>query len=508
MTDKGSSLGILFFQNVSDCSLSFEIVTIEKQEVWGAEGILPPRDSSIVWCRVWPPVVSPGQRGELKCYASDNVLFSASAEIAYQRKGAEEKTFWKLFERPATLQWKGITFCESPKVIWFGLTSSKKEERVLSSIELDGSEKLEKCLASTDLLLGPGKTLIVGIPISKEMKQGQDVFLTCRADDGEIIAARVRADFCFPISDLREGTNNDLNTNEDHFWSVWGSQRETSVKTETHLCLLGCPAHAHGSETEATLKLGRIYGEQRASSQGNAIGYVFVCKAQQDDFVAMCTPLADGVLTNPLESFSPVNRPHPNRTNVLVDSLLPLSAPAPWYALIAMHPDGRFSHLRGRAPSSEEIEYIVWRSIGGGAKGLVYREEKGRQYLPPSVIGNVNHEVAKCLPQLRYAIQVASQDVSDGRARADILQAGFEELFIIFSNNTIAYSPEPLTPTSVEWLTNLEVDLPIPSGYEPLGEPSGNSSARLLRTEAGFKVSVDSMKYSGIVRVKLQRQGS
>jgi len=97
-------------------------------------------------------------------------------------------------------------------------------------------------------------------------------------------------------------------------------------------------------------------------------------------------------------------------------------------------------------------------------------------------------------------------DISGGQARADILQAGFEELFVILTNNTICYSPEPLTPTSVEWLTDLEIDLPITSGLEPLGSPTGSLSARLSKTETGFRLNVDSLKYSGIVRLKLQRE--
>jgi len=232
-----------------------------------------------------------------------------------------------------------------------------------------------------------------------------------------------------------------------------------------------------------------------------------VCKAAQEECLGIFTPLADGVLTNPVVSFPKENGgAQADYSPSLPDVILTHSVPSPWFALIGTHPDERIPHLQERPPTRLEVEYLIWLSIGRGAKGLVFRDTESDRLR--RMLAACTGKVRQYLPELRYAIPVDSKDIARGKAHIAVLQAGHEQLIVIVTNNTVRYSPIPLTPASVEMLSDVHVDVHIPEGLQVAHGLHGSEEERPDSTGGEFSFTIDRFCHYHVCTIELERRGS
>ena len=133
--------------------------------------------------------------------------------------------------------------------------------------------------------------------------EGEDVFVIVETENGNSIAARVRAVSRFPISAIKLDEQESLALDEERFWKMWGTYQMSALTVPSYVCLMGCPSHRHGTEQEALAKLQDNYLLQRNSLHGSGLGYVFVCKSAQFQALEKFGSIVDGLLTNPLEGF-------------------------------------------------------------------------------------------------------------------------------------------------------------------------------------------------------------
>lgn len=152
-----------------------------------------------------------------------------------------------------------------------------------------------------------------------------------------------------------------------------------------------------------------------------------------------------------------------NRSGIIARHAFRSAVPSPWYAVITAATNNRTMHHRTRRPTHDEVRHLVWECIGSGAKGLFYRGTEAD--FKAAGVRTINQDVREYLPELAYAIPVESRDIADGKAHLGVLQAGYTELIVILTTNTLCYADKPGTPTTIELLRNLKAEFPIPAGF-------------------------------------------
>ena len=239
-------------------------------------------------------------------------------------------------------------------------------------------------------------------------------------------------------------------------------------------------------------------------SAPNALGFIHVCKVDQEQGLAYFSPLVDGAVTLSLEQATgdTTGGSICQQSALWSEKALFYSCPRLWYAVVNAGIDNRFYHLRGRRPSVNEVEHFVWTVLGSGAKGLLYRGTADD--FSESQIARVNMEVVGLLPQLRYAIPVECRMIERGRVRLAVLQAGFEEMIVILTNNTMNCFPNSVSPGTVELLRDVRVQIPIPSACD-----IQNASANVEKTKGGsYDLIVRRMRHVYVERIRLMSSTS
>jgi hypothetical protein len=229
------------------------------------------------------------------------------------------------------------------------------------------------------------------------------------------------------------------------------------------------------------------------------------CKSIQEDGLAVYAPLVDAILTNPQQSLREAGEEAgTTRSYRLAEVAYRSTSPGPWYALISTAPDpivrhGLY-HIRDRAPTPGEVEHLIWESIANGAKGLCYSGSVAD--LQNADIGEINQRVGRFLPGLRYAIPVESREISDRKAQLSVLQAATKELIVIVTNNTLAFIPGPGTPSTVELLPNVRVELRIPPDLQVDSQTEGYETT----DEGTCSFTIPRLRYVDVRRVTLRRK--
>ena len=487
----------------SEADVEIQKIRLKGRTIWSGEGDRFPDFPDLAWCQLWPTRLRSGNRCELKLLPRMPLPRDATVEIVYRAEAETEESIVEILPKPSALQWKGITFADRLRTIWFALQRDTNTEARLTSILINGLESLDAVISESSLPCGEKSIRVVGVRLERMLERGDDVYIVCKTDDGECAAARVRADDLFPMDEVGGRFLPEVGLDGGQFWSFWAPGELREDKGLSYVCLMGCPAHRHGTREEALLRIRERYLSFRRSGLSKAIGYVFVCKTQQDETLALFSPLADAVLTNPLEILpDEISTSRYRRSSELIELIYRCVSPSPWYALISTHQDKRFRQFRDRPATKDEVEHLVWLSIGGGAKGLIYRD-KGPENYRGARLGRINAKVRKLLPRLRYAIPVVPTDVCDGKAHLAVLQAGVEELIVIVTNNTLHCIGPELSSTSLQLLRELRVEVPIPRGTK-VKKPHDNNSLENEFVESGiYSFVIDCLRYVHVSRIKL-----
>jgi len=338
---------------------------------------------------------------------------------------------------------------------------------------------------------------MVSLTFEEPFVIGKDVFVAVRFDNGTSLVGRVRAESEFPIRDRSGTTPGSLNLDSSPFWDETYAPVGSHF---THCLLMDCVTHKHGTIQQAFSKLGTLYYDHRQNHEA-PLAFDYVCETSRELGLGIFQVPVDAVMT---QAYPPIPMTDWKSSLGLssFESTLYLTAPKPWYALITAFPDRRFRTWKRRCPSFDEIEHQVWTAIGHGAKGLLYWGTV--EQIGDSEVGDVNKELRNFLPELRYALPVSLTDVADAKVRCCVLQAGLKELIIVLINRTLAYTNEPMSPTSVEMIREVEVELPVPPGFVPKETPQ-SGEIQWIPGDRIVRLGIPRLRHVHVTRVELQR---
>ena len=387
-----------------------------------------------------------------------------------------------------SLKWIGISFNRSLDTVSLGLKSEAKESDRITEILINGRNIPRKAFAKQATLTG-GTAHIITMKVEEKLARGDDVFVICKTARGQEIRAGVRAFAHFPI--LREETLSQCGLSG----GALGEQALPHPLPQLRL-IMGCLSHKHGTFSEAGHELARRYSESRKEFPRRQC-VISICKHLQKEALSVFSPLADSVVTNPMVE---TKQEHEQVSGTLGMFISECCAPTPWLALITTEADKRFPSLKGRTPTFVEVEWLVWRSIGDGCKGIVYRGES--LTLEKRDFQGLQHRIAKIAPLLIVSIPIHSAEIHGGKAHLSVLQAANEELIVILTNNTLAFSKDPLLPPSVELLQGIQVEIPVPEGLAVRG--SLTSADRLNEKGRSYSYHIDCLRYVEVDRIELE----
>ncbi|MCY2951746.1 MAG: hypothetical protein NTU53_07180 [Planctomycetota bacterium] len=139
--------------------------------------------------------------------------------------------------------------------------------------------------------------------------------------------------------------------------------------------LMACPTHAHGTYDEAEEKLrGRVERHQGGPSS------IYICRSQQIEAVRRFGFLVDRVVLNPYVLFvsqKPAEQElyWPKVDHPVINSCRALRYESQDRQLLAtLDLTGEAMLFESRAPTFEEIEWMVMAALGSGYQGIIWRE--------------------------------------------------------------------------------------------------------------------------------------
>ena len=289
----------VMLRNQSSSTIQIIKVAVRNNEVWPARPTSFSQNCPIEWCQVWPHRLRHSEQCEVKMMPTESEIASCSLEIHYKHRDYFGCARVNL-QRTSSLYWQGIRFDATLTTVWCGARYLGKQQTRISRFIVNGLE----CKEINGLrILRPGKVSVFGAPLPGNACEGEDVFVIVETENGNSIAARVRAVSRFPISAIKLDEQESLALDEERFWKMWGTYQMSALTVPSYVCLMGCPSHRHGTEQEALAKLQDNYLLQRNSLHGSGLGYVFVCKSAQFQALEKFGSIVDGLLTNPLEGF-------------------------------------------------------------------------------------------------------------------------------------------------------------------------------------------------------------
>jgi hypothetical protein len=469
-------------------------VEYRKTQIWSENGCLPDLGSGVVWCQVWPNHLEPGAWGEIKFSVSSGVPPPAAVQISCALAGESQSLVASLPDRPSHLEWQAITFTPDLRRMWFGIRSRAASQSRLTSIRVNGEERIGEAVGCVDLR--PESVTVVGIPLIADCSPGDDVFLIVRDDRDECAVARVRVNNRFPIFAWTESPAG-LDLDPTPFFA------ENDATPISYSQLMSCVTHNHGTYAEAALKLAGKYASLRKQST-STLGCIYLCYFRWQDGLTVFPPLVDLAITYPVQGLPHEGNPESVKSeNTFASTAFRGSAPGGWIAYMSVTPINEAAHLRQRAPSREELMYMIWECIGYGARGVLYGGSE--EQLRAADIGIINREIRDFLPSLTYAIPTESLELAEGKARVAVLQAGLDELIVIVINNAMTYSTEVGSPSLYQLLRDLRVEIEIPPGLMVDDTRQGCEPVEVGEHGQTCAFSIERLKREYVTRIGLRK---
>ncbi len=264
------------------------------------------------------------------------------------------------------------------------------------------------------------------------------------------------------------------------FWVI----HESQAGAKSSGMLMGCPAHKHGTPDEAFERLEDIL-KARPSHQ---LSSIWVCRANQTEILKRFAPLIDQVFINPFVHLSdqgPASEDFmwPNFKHPVVNRLREIRANGGEKRLLACVNLRGETSLFGKRPASfEEIEWMIFATIGANFQGLVWR-------------GNLNRiPWARRLRRFADNLKRYADDLGTARPVGWVKPIGSQPVSAICSEKTlfvVLLNPHYMTldrqqavrlPLKLSAAQDAEVEISPPEGVTITSvESLGSRAPRLYR---------------------------
>lgn len=234
----------------SDNALEVTRVDVDGVSVWENGTAAYAESPSIVWLEI----VSIQNQGNKLVFLSilprEQALLLNSVVKVFYRKNQSEKSESLSFTLPGSptpVEWRGITFSNGLRRMWFGLTNHSESRLELSSVLVNGEEHMGR-MVSKPRVLPPRRCTVFGVDLSEAVPQGANLIVVCRTGAGFDVVGRARADDALPIGDLSGKVKSDFGFDAECVWAHGYSIRPCE---HSRRMLMECPTHRHGSISES-----------------------------------------------------------------------------------------------------------------------------------------------------------------------------------------------------------------------------------------------------------------
>jgi len=436
-----------------------------------ADGRPDPEAFPILWQRLLPPRLLPGQVGEFSLKPDRPPRGSGAAfDLS---NGEQVLASVPIRFEASALRIESVGFGEDLKSV-FVYAANRSDEPLQVELGSVGGHRKGYSAYTLNSPVSPGETCVSVYRLAEPLTRADYVLLTLRGTgrNGTYDAhALVRALPGFPVGYERDtvarADESCLDLLEPMQWS--GQVPESGP----YAGLMTCPAHAHGSHREAAEKF--IRDNVRLFSEDPKLASVMhICRAGMPDawFEFGCLP--DIARYNPClltGRVSADNKVSGHPFCWLSRQAWGASSPRPFHAVVycGSYSDDRFGD---HPPLVSDVRFMTYAVLASGAKGVLYRgspdlsDDRDRREFT-----RLNHEVRLLKPLLSIGCPLDCAEAGNDKVSARTLLAGDRALLIFLLHRARLVPQEDRTVRTI-WpepvRERVEVRSKLPQGVVPV----------------------------------------
>jgi len=418
-------------------------------------------DSRVVWYRVIPNPVPPGCISDVmvKCASPDVGLSPTITTPEAPRSIGVETNDGQMYSRviqpvnnPLRITYVG--FSEDFSFVYIYLENSGKETLRVNGLFLD-SRDVTRYSSKPWEFLPQGQKRCIVVKLDKPLRQGEYIAVKAVAEENIASEAVVRVFSFFPINFIESGDiGANLFIDQERFdipypgdeasASVWKSE---AGETKKAYFLLGCPAHAHGTPSDAAIKIFKRTDICRNADPFHP-AYIHICRSAFEKNFFVFGETADIIFTNPhqyLASSDKLLEKKEHPTQWITAIAKKGCEPRPLYTVTVVGKDSPY--FTSRFPSPEEERLLVYYEISRGAKGILYRAWGWPNPGPPKKelgmeVKKISGELQVLKRFLKVGEPVALAEASEKMVEAITILSGNKAIVLILINQDVVYLPE------------------------------------------------------------------
>lgn len=360
-----------------------------------------------VYARLSPPVLRPGQYGEIVAKLSEaptndahlRCTVSAGSGIVSQTAPLEKSALWISY----------VAFSEDFRRAYVYAENLGTEPARVKLLKVGDGDRPDQATPVRSVVLPGHKGCLVG-DLASPVSRGAFVHVVIVEDTGErksevhVVTRAIRA---FPV--VMEHGNSEPRLAVD-------IQRPF---TET----MACPAHKHGSQEAASARFLDDYA-RRFSENPHQLIQMAICRSSMPEAWFRFGTLPDAAAMNPC--LRPPSRYGENPQSwfcpffCVGELAKKATEPGRYLAIIPTGPNTQEGSLLLKGLAPQEWRFLVYNAIASGAKGVIYRGQPGRDRLNRDAFRQLNRELQQLRPLLSISepIQGCTTEHSDYAIRS------------------------------------------------------------------------------------------
>ncbi len=383
-----------------------------------------------LWWLAVPNPVPPGGFCDLAVRLAEPPTRRQVLQVAYSDGSTLRQEFSRVNDG---LSLTYVGFSPALDTIYLYVASLMPAPASIRRVQINGQDVTAQARILWPRLEADGKTCIV-VPLRRRFEPGAVVFVQVIGDsDIAVCAGQVRAFSLFPITWMDGSLPEGLEGEDD----AQAAYRPGTVPNEGLRGIeniMRCPAHAHGTRSQAARKFIRLYG-QLLRDEPRIPSLLYVCRWEKESGYFDFGELGDLVRVMPLaRSASYAPQPLEHYEQWLMALATRAAAPRPVHAEVPIRFADSSAWTRSLTP--REVGALVYLALSRGAKGLSYGEK--REGLSPDAekaLADVTRQVAS----IRRYLQVADC-IPLGHCSADCVEvatilAGDQAVVVLVINH-------------------------------------------------------------------------
>lgn len=377
------------------------------------------REVNHVYSKLSPPILMPGQNGELLIKLLNTPPNSSELECTiYDKMGGISATLISIEQAPIWISYAG--FSEDLSKVYVYVQNNTETTLRIQLLGVRGVSVRDTCRSiNNDPPPGDKGCLVFKMPMPLALGEYVHITISAKSGDQEFQTHRtVRAVNKFPLLSGSGSPNPRLGLDSESFF----------VQT------MECPAHAHGTHENAARKfLDDRY--RRFSQNPYLITQMWICRADRPRAWYKFGPLPDVAVMNTILFTSSAYKSDPKTYERfspffwLATMAKKAAAPNRYLACIPVTPEKGVFAQSSHTP--DEVKFLVYCAIAAGAKGILYRGVPSSDPLSHDAFMQLNNELLQLKSWLAMAEPVNWASTADDNYVAKSLLCGDEAILVI-----------------------------------------------------------------------------